>query len=619
MCGIVGYTNSITNNQDVIENMLKKITHRGPDDQGYYQDSCISLGMQRLSIIDLNSGKQPLFNEDKSLILIFNGEIYNYQNLRDKLISLGHIFNTNSDSEVIIHGYEEYGNDVVNHLIGMFAFAIYNLHTNKLFLARDIFGIKPLFYTIINNQLVFASEIKALFEYPGVKKIFNEDCLASYLAFQYNPLTETFYKGIYQLLPSHYLEFNDAIKLTHYFKFKYNINSHLNENEAIKIIETTMKDSITQHQLADVEMGSFLSGGIDSSYLVANSQVKKTFSVGFEDPQCNELPLAKELCKQLEIENYQKTITKEEFWQSVPTILKILDEPVADPSIIPLYHVSKLASQHVKVVLSGEGADELFGGYNIYQTPLTLAPTKIIPYSIRKKIKNILLNSNCNFKGKQYLIRAGQTIEERFIGNAFIFQYDELKKLIKPQWHIYQPQTLTNPYYREVTKYDDITKMQYIDLNFWLRGDILRKADHISMANSLEVRVPYLDKEVWLTSSILPTQFRVNKKATKYIFRKTAEKSLPLKNSQRKKLGFPVPINEWLKEETYYKQIKDMFNSSIAQKYFNCNYLNNLLDNHFKGIHNNARKIWTVYIFLTWYSYNFNIIQHQPLSNNTNL
>ena len=462
MCGILGYTNCITNNQNVIENMLKKITHRGPDDQ----DNHISLGMRRLSIIDLNCGKQPIFNEDKSLILVFNGEIYNYQNLKNKLLSLGHIFTTNSDSEVIIHGYEEYGNNVVNHLRGMFAFAIYNLHTNSLYIARDIFGIKPLFYTIVNKQLIFASEIKALFEYPGIEKIFNEDCLASYLAFQYNPLTETFYKGIFQLLPAHYLEFNDTLKLTHYFKLEYNINSHLSENKAIRLIETTMKDSIDKHQLADVEMGAFLSGGIDSSYLAANSQVKKTFSIGFENPQCNELPLVKEFSQQLKIENYQKTITKEEFWQSVPTILKILDEPVADPSIIPLYHLSKLASQHVKVVLSGEGADELFGGYNIYQTPLTLAPTKIIPFYIRKKIKNILLKSNYNFKGKQYLIRAGQTVEERFIGNAFIFQNNELNKLIKPQHHIYQPQILTNPYYREVAQYDDITKMQYIDLNF---------------------------------------------------------------------------------------------------------------------------------------------------------
>lgn len=606
MCGIIGYTNNIPNNKNVIKNMLKKINHRGPDDQGYYQDCNISLGMQRLSIIDIDNGKQPLFNEDKSLILVFNGEIYNYQLLKNKLISLGHVFTTNSDSEVIVHGFEEYGNDIVNHLRGMFVFAIYNLHTNKLFIARDIFGIKPLFYTIVENELIFASEIKALFEYPGVQKKFNDHCLASYLAFQYNPLAETFYKGIYQLLPAHYFEFNGTLKLTHYFKFNYNIDNDLNEKNAIDLIETTMKDSITQHQLSDVEMGSFLSGGIDSSYLVANSQVKKTFSVGFENPHYSELPLAKQFSHKLKIDNYQKIITKEEFWQTIPTIINILDEPIADPSIIPLYHLSKLASQHVKVVLSGEGADELFGGYNIYQSPLSLVPTKIIPFPIRKKIKNILLKTNCNFKGKQYLIRAGQKIEERFIGNAFIFQNEEIKKLINPQWHIYSPQTLTNPFYRDVANYDDITKMQYIDLNFWLRGDILRKADHISMANSLEVRVPYLDKEVWAISAILPTHLRVNKKTTKYAFRKAATKSLPLQNTKRKKLGFPVPINEWLKEEQYYQHIHNLFNTPIAHKYFNCDYLNTLLDDHYQGTKNNARKIWTVYIFLTWYHLNFN-------------
>lgn len=605
MCGIIGYTNNVSNNQSVIENMLQKISHRGPDDQGYYQDSKITLGMRRLSIIDLDSGNQPLFNEDKSLILVFNGEIYNYQVLRAKLISLGHTFTTNSDSEVIIHGYEEYGNDIVNHLRGMFAFAIYNIHTKALFIARDIFGIKPLFYTIVKNELVFASEIKALFEYPGVEKKFNEQCLSSYLAFQYNPLTETFYRGIFQLLPAHYLEFTDNLKLTHYFKFNYNLDDNLKETDALNMLESTLKDSISHHRLADVEMGSFLSGGIDSSYLAANSQVKKTFSVGFEDHRCNELPLARELSQYLDIENYQKVITKDEFWHTIPTILNILDEPVADPSIIPLYHLTKLASQHVKVVLSGEGADELFGGYNIYQTPLTLVPTKIIPFFLRKGLKNILIKTNYEFKGKQYLIRAGQKIEERFIGNAFIFQNHELKKLIKPQWPIYPPQVLTNAYYRDVAKKDDITKMQYIDLNFWLRGDILRKADHISMANSLEVRVPYLDKEVWAISSILPTNLRVNKKATKYIFRKMAAKSLPLQNSERKKLGFPVPLNEWIKEEQYYQPIKELFNSKSAQKYFNCDYLNYLLDEHYQGIHNNARKIWTVYIFLTWYNRNF--------------
>lgn len=605
MCGITGYTSSILNSQDVIVKMLNKIKHRGPDDQGFYQNSQITLGMRRLSIIDLDSGKQPLFNEDRSLVLVFNGEIYNYQALRTKLISLGHIFTTDSDSEVILHGYEEYSNNIVDHLRGMFAFALYNLHTDKLFIARDIFGIKPLFYTVINEQLVFSSEIKALFEYPGVKKEFNEQCLSSYLAFQYNPLIETFYRGIYQLLPGHYLEFDQQLKITHYFKLKYNIDKDLNETKAIKIIDATLEDSIEHHKLADVELGSFLSGGIDSSYIAAKSKVKKTFSVGFEETNCNEIPLAKKLCQQFNIENYQKIISKEEFWESIPIILDILDEPVADPSIIPLYHLTKLASQHVKVVLSGEGADELFGGYNIYRTPYSLTPTKVIPFCIRKGIKNVLQKTNYDFKGKQYLIRAGQKVEERFIGNAFIFQNHEIEKLLKSKWPHHRPQTITNKFYREVSKYDDVTKMQYIDLNFWLRGDILRKADHISMANSLEVRVPYLDKEVWNICATLPAHLRVTKKVTKYIFRKTTSELLPPQNVERKKLGFPVPLNKWLKEEKYFQMIKSVFNNEIANKYFNCDYLNDLLNNHFQGIENNARKIWTVYLFLIWYQHNF--------------
>lgn len=606
MCGIIGYTGTVFNNQMVIENMLKKISHRGPDDQGYYQDGTITLGMRRLSIIALDNGKQPIFNEDKSLILVFNGEIYNYQILRAKLISLGHCFSTECDSEVIIHGYEEYGKNIVDHLRGMFAFAIYNLHTNSLFIARDIFGIKPLFYTLVNQQLIFASEIKALFEYPDIKKVFNKQCLSSYLAFQYNPLSETFYQGIYQLLPGHYLEFNQSLSIKKYFKFNYNINDQLTEKKAIDDITSILQDSINHHKLADVEMGAFLSGGVDSSYLVANSGIIKTFSVGFEDYNCNEIPLAKQLCQQLNINNYQKVITKQEFWNTIPTILDILDEPIADPSIIPLYHLTKLASDHVKVVLSGEGSDEIFGGYNIYMTPLALGPMKMIPFSLRRQLKNFLLKRSYDFKGKQYLIRAGQTVEERFIGNAFIFHNNEIKQLLKPDLPYYEPQVITNSYYRQVAKYDDITKMQYIDLNFWLRGDILRKADHISMANSLEVRVPYLDKEVWSLAATLPTHLRVNKISTKYIFRKTALKSLPKNNSERKKLGFPVPLNQWLKEEKYYQLVTKSFNSQTAQMFFNIDYLNKLLDDHYHNIHNNARKIWTIYIFIIWYQQNFN-------------
>lgn len=606
MCGIIGYTSTVKNNQTVIESMLEAINHRGPDDQGYYQDNHISIGMRRLSIIDLDHGHQPIFNEDKSLVLVFNGEIYNYQILRAKLISLGHIFTTNSDSEVIIHGFEQYGKDIVNHLRGMFAFAIYNLHTNELFIARDIFGIKPLFYCQVDTQLIFASEIKALFKHPKIKKEFNPKCLSGYLSFQYNPLEETFYRDIYQLLPGHYLEFNQTLKITKYFNFDFNIDHQLNEAKAIDQLSSILQNSIDSHLLSDVEMGSFLSGGIDSSYLVANSNIKQTFSVGFQEGNCNEIPLAKQLCQHLKINNHHKIISKQEFFDTIPTMLEILDEPVADPSIIPLYHLTELASQHVKVVLSGEGSDELFGGYNIYQTPLSLKPMQLIPFSWRKKLKNALIKSNHEFKGKEYLIRSGQTIEERFIGNAFIFHYDEIEQLLKPKLPKYAPQTITLPYYQDVTNYDDITKMQYIDLNFWLKGDILRKADHISMANSLEVRVPFLDKEVWQIASKLPVNLRVNKKETKSLFRKVATNSLPQNNSERKKLGFPVPLNQWFKEKEYYQMLSVAFASDTAQTFFNTKYLNKLLDDHYQNVRNNARKLWTIYIFIIWYQQNFN-------------
>lgn len=609
MCGITGMvtTNTEIDYSVAIAGMLDKIISRGPDDCGSYTDEYAALGMRRLTIIGLVNGMQPIFNEDKTLVLVYNGEIYNYKQLKEELIEKGHIFYTDTDSEVLVHGYEEYGRELLQKLRGMFAFAIWNTVEKSLFVARDMFGIKPLFYSCEDKAFVFGSEIKAVLAHPNVKKVFNQDALEPYLSFQYNPTPETFYKGIFQLLPGHCLSWKDGkIEIECYWRVKWKINEKLTEEEAAKRIKDAMVDSVRAHEISDVKMGMFLSGGIDSSFIAGCSTLKDTYSVGFEGGICDETGLAEELCEHLHATNTKRLITKKDFWDGIPLILNALDEPVADPSIIPLYYLCELASRDVKVVLSGEGSDELFGGYTIYQTPLALKPVQWIPFGIRRAVSKFLKTKKVAFKGKEYLIRAGQTIEERFIGNAYVFKGEEIQSILKKTAGADNlEQKIVAPYYKEAAGLDDVTKMQYVDICFWLRGDILRKSDHISMANSLEVRVPFLDKEVAKAAFSLPTRYRVTTEKTKSMFRKVAEDFLPKKNADRRKLGFPVPLNQWIREENTYQIFYEAFSGEHAAQFFKVNNLIKLLKEHKSGKKNNARKIWNVYIFLYWYKMNF--------------
>ena len=608
MCGFAGFV-SVTGErapEDVLIRMTEKIAKRGPDDSGEYFDKYAGFGFRRLSIVGLGNGHQPMENETNDMVLVYNGEVYNYQELKTSLEAKGHVFKTDTDSEVVLHGYEEYGPDVCNHLRGMFAFAIWDKKKKEVFLGRDVFGIKPLFYSIIGDTLVFASEIKAILAYPGYKKQFNEETLGYYLSFQFNPLEETFFKGIYQLLPAHSLKWDGKKKdITRYWRVQYRPDEHLDEKATMKELEDVMLDSVEKHKLSDVEIGSFLSGGIDSSFLAAASKVPKTFSVGFEDSKYSEIPLAKKLCEEKGMENYSKTITDKEFWDAVPIISYYLDEPVADPSIIPLYYLCQLASKYVKVVYSGEGSDEIFGGYNIYQTHYSLEPVQWIPFPLRKGVRKVMEALPFSFKGKEYLIRAGETVEERFIGNAYIYKPKEAKKILNNKNLPCSPQAVTAPFYKEVEGFDEVTKMQYIDMNFWLRGDILRKSDHMSMANSLEVRVPFLDRKVAEEAFKFPLKFRVTPHETKSLFRHMAEKYLPKENADRRKLGFPVPIRKWLREDTYYNKVYAVLTSDAGKKFFNQKELTGLLQAHKEGKKDNSRKIWTVYMLLIWYQANF--------------
>ena len=606
MCGLCGFSGQIAGGEKIITNMMNKIIHRGPDSDGVYINENMHIGYRRLSIIDLAGGDQPMYNEERTIVLAFNGEIYNYQALREDLVEKGHVFTSNSDSETILHGYEEYGDGIVNKLRGMFAFVIYNTISGELFAARDYFGIKPFYYAVVDGQLVFGSEIKSILEYPAYKKEVNEIALENYLTFQYSVLEETFFKGINKLMPSHWLKFsNGNLEINRYWQPEFNAPETASLEGVIKEIEDVMDDSIKMHKISDVEVGSFLSGGVDSSFVAASFNGDKTFTIGFDYDKYDETQYAKELSKSIGIENYSKTVTTEEYWDILPTVQYHMDEPLADAAAVALYFVSQLASKHVKVALSGEGADEFFGGYNIYKEPLDLKILTDLPRGLRLFLGKVASLIPFHIKGKSFFIRGSKDVEERFIGNAFIFSKGEREAILKNPSGKFSPTELTRPFYEKVSHLDDTTKMQYIDIHFWLIGDILLKADKMSMAHSLEVRVPFLDKEVFEVASRVPTNYRVNQTATKYAFRMATKKVLPEDTASRRKLGFPVPIRIWLKEDKYFNVVKEAFESEAAAKFFNTNSLVDILELHRKGKADYSRKIWVVYMFLVWYKVYF--------------
>ena len=597
----------VENRADVIRNMTEVITHRGPDSDGFFTDDNISMGFRRLSIIDLGAGHQPIYNEDKSLVLTFNGEIYNYKDLRKELIAKGHKFYTDTDSEVLVHGFEEWKEDMLPKLRGMFGFAIYNTKDNSLFIARDFFGIKPMHYTQIGNDFVYASEIKSILEYPKFEKKFNRKALDSYLSFQYAVPPETFFEGVYCLMPGHYLWYKDGeIETTRYFEARFNPDEEMTEEEAVDRIEKVFENSVNAHKIADVEVGCFLSSGVDSSYVSTYFADQKTFTVGFDfGEKYNEISWAKNLSEKIGVEHHTHLISSEEFWDAVPTVQYHMDQPLADPSCIALYFVSRLASHYVKVVLSGEGADELFGGYTCYNDPRVFKIYQtIVPHCIRKAIRAICRKLP-DIKGRDYLIRACDKLEERYIGNAFMYDYKQKQELLKDPSIATRPQDLTRKYYYRCRKYDDVTKMQYLDINMWMVGDILLKADRMSMANSLELRVPFLDKEVFKVASSLPTKLRCNKHNTKYAMRKAAVRHMPEATAEKEKLGFPVPTRVWLRDEKYYNVVKTKFKGKTAEKFFNTDVLVSWLDSHFSGKEDNSRRVWTIYVFLVWYDIYF--------------
>ncbi|MBQ6042390.1 MAG: asparagine synthase (glutamine-hydrolyzing) [Oscillospiraceae bacterium] len=618
MCGIIGFSGHTEHAETVLENMMEQIRHRGPDAGGKYLNGEIALGHRRLSIIDITEqGNQPIFNEDRSMVLVFNGEIYNYQEIRETLIAAGHSFRTETDSEVLIHGYEEYGAELLNKLRGMFSFVIWDDNKKELFGARDFFGIKPMYYAQMGKTFLFGSEIKAFLPHPDFKKELNTAALEQYLTFQYSPTEDTFFKGVKKLPAAHYFLYRDG-KLTvqRYWDVHFDADDAPLLGDWVKKISETFQDSVRAHKIADVEVGSFLSSGVDSSYVAAVANVDKTFTVGFgSDEKYNEIGWAKRFSRAIGKENFSHVISRQEYWDVLPKIQYQMDEPLADPSCIALYFVCKLAAEHVKVVLSGEGADEIFGGYNVYSEPNGTWYDKL-PMGVRRGVANAasLLPAK---RGRNFLVRKGRTLEERFIGNAYMFTPAERKALLKIETDAPDPTAVTKPFYDNVRNADDITKMQYLDLHLWMTGDILLKADKMSMAHSLELRVPFLDRELMHVAEQIPTKFRVTHNVatdektpytTKYAMRLAAKRDTPPETADtaaKKKLGFPVPIRVWLKQDDCYNTVRTAFVSPDAERFFHTDKIVKLLDDHKNGKADNSRKIWTVYMFLVWYKVYF--------------
>ena len=609
MCGIVGFCDAKAKKEKkrIIKDMADKIAHRGPDGEGYFVDDVVALGHRRLSIIDLNTGGQPIFNQEKTKAIIFNGEIYNYESLRDELQEKGYVFQTKTDTEVILHGYTEWHDELFTKLRGMFAFVIYDLETHELVGARDHFGIKPFYYYKDENKFLFASEIKAMLAYPDFSKSVNTDALKMYLIFQYSVKEETFFKGVFKLKPGHYFHYKDgSLDIKPYFELGFDKNTNKSYDDVKKELESVLKDSVYYHQTtSDVEVGAYLSGGVDSSYVVSVAKPDKTFSVGFSYEGFDETDYAQDLSKTLGIKNTRKKISADDFFEALPKVEWHTDEPHANLSTVPLYFLSELTRKEVKVALAGEGSDEMFAGYNEYNDPYLLRVYLCLPLFLRKGIRCICKHLP-HFPGRNTLIRYGLPFYERYIGHGSYMEGDEANLILADP--LKNDETIADvikPYYDQVKNESELTKKMFIDYHFWLPQDILLKADKMSMSHSIELRTPLMDKDVFAYAKTIPNKYLLKNKETKYVFRDIAKETIPDEWARRRKCGFPVPFSKWIRVEKYYKMIKEAFNRDYVKDYFDQNYINQLLEDHYLGKKNNGRKIYNIYCFLVWYKVYF--------------
>lgn len=600
MCGIAGYISEKKPTKKIIKAMTDRIAHRGPDGEGFYLDDNIALGHRRLAIIDLTTGDQPIYNEEKDVVVVLNGEIYNYQELREELKKKKHKFVTKTDTEVLVHGYEEWGHNLTKKLRGMYAFAIWNKKEQELYMARDGWGIKPLYYYQNEKTLMFASEIKAFLDHPDFIKEFNDEILSAYLCFNSVPTEETFFKGVKRVEPGHQLIYKDNnLEIERFFKLEFDEQNTDLEKSAEEINEA-MTDSVKRHFHADVEVGSLLSSGVDSSYIVSIGKPNKTFTVGYDDPKYNEINYAKDLADKLGVQNISKKMTQEEYIKNFPKLMYHMDEPLADPSIIALHSISELASHHVKVITSGEGADELFGGYNTYQEEVNQSWYMKIPFPLRR-LASMIAGIFPEVRGFNFIYRRGKHLKDYNIGLGRVFRDEEAMKIVKPKNQIHT-KDIVKPFYEEYKNNSTMVQRQVIDFYFWLVRDFLHAVDRSGSMFGIEARTPFLDEKVYNIARKLPVSSKINKETTKIALRKAAEKVIPNESYKKKKLGFPVPLREWIREDELYNEIKEKFNSDIAEKFFDVKRINKLLEDHKSGKKDCYKKVWTIYTFIVWYN-----------------
>ena len=599
MCGINVIVSDIKNKKKIIKNMNDKIIHRGPDAEGYYVDDVVALGQRRLSIIDLEGGVQPMYNEDKSIVIVFNGEIYNYLELKEELTN--HVFTTNSDTEVLIHGYEEWGIELLNKLRGMFSFCLYDIKKQEMLVVRDHFGIKPLYYYVGDEELLFGSEIKSFLEYPNFVKELNKEMIGAYLTFSFTPGEKTFFKNVYKLIPGSYMKIDvntRKFSINKYFSFLFS-ETDKSYKEIVDEISKTMEESVKHHLISDVEVGSFLSSGIDSSYLVSLAKPDKTYTVGYDINKYSEIDLARDLTDRLGITNISSKISKEEYMNAIEDVFYHMDEPTTDACSIAVYFLAKLASRDVKVVLSGEGADEFFGGYNSYDDH----PYTKLPLFIRKMVACICKVLPRN-RYTRYLIRRGLSLEEGYVSINRNFYDDELGDILKYKDYLSNKEIVSDVY-SEYKNESDLNKKLAVDIRYWLPDNILNIVDKMTMAHSIESRVPFTDIEVFKLSSTLTPKYKVREGVTKVSLREAAKRVIPNESYKKKKLGFPVPIRDWIKEDDFYNEIKSTFEMDIAFELFDRDNIMKLLDDHKNGVRDNYRKVWAIYSFLKWYKVYF--------------
>ncbi|MBI3895003.1 MAG: asparagine synthase (glutamine-hydrolyzing) [Acidobacteria bacterium] len=617
ICGIVNFDKEERIDAELLERMTNTLAHRGPDDAGYFLDGNVGLGHRRLSIIDLSGGKQPIFNEDGSAVIVFNGEIYNYADLTPPLVSQGHTFRTRCDTEVILHSYEQYGSQCVQQLRGMFAFAIWDRHNEQLFLARDRLGVKPIYFYQGAGFFAFASEIKALLELPSARCALDPEAFDLYLSLRYVPGPRTMFQGIYKLQPGHFLLFNrSGVRIQRYWDVPYDPHPRPRAwSDTVEEFEQLLEESVRLRLMAEVPLGVFLSGGLDSSTILAvmskitQGERIKTFSVGYgggaAEEKSNEFYYANLAATAFRAEHHEFRVNAQDFADFIPELVWHLDEPLADPSCIPLYFISKLARNYITVVLSGEGADELLGGYYIYRKMLALeriyrsfAP---LPALLAPRLAHLMPGE----ARRSYLKMAGLPLESRYKGVSRGFR-PELKGRLLSDGKARDPEEKLRehflPYFRQVEGRSPLDRMLYADTKIWLPDDILLKADKMTMANALELRVPFLDHKLVEFCAGLPTKFKLHGFQDKFLLRQAMGKVLPKPILERPKKGFPVPTGEWLRipmREFAHDVL--LSPNSACRTYLNSSVLEGMVLEHENGRVNREQEIWTLLIFEFWH------------------